>query len=99
MQYFTVPATVNAAGAFNVYPMPSATINAGDFIIGFSAPITPGINPAEVDVDSGSQQRSYVSTNSGATYSLLDTLGTPGNFAIRATISVPGTGNPGGDSS
>src|SRR5262249_8955628 len=94
LQYYMVPANVNALGDFSTYPMPSATINSGDFVVGFVATTPSNIHPADIDVDSPPRQRSYISTDSAATYRLLDALGQAGNFAIRATVAVPGTSGP-----
>jgi hypothetical protein len=78
--------TVGALDAFNTYTVTPLTINAGDFVVGFRV-AAPGLFPVSVDKLPPSQMRSYFSTN-GVTYKLLDTNGSPGNFGIRATVTV-----------
>jgi hypothetical protein len=79
-------AKVNATGAFNTYTVTTPiTITAGDFIVGFIVDNPTGIYPADLDVSSPSQGRSYYAAGS-LNFRLLDAVGLPGNLAIRATV-------------
>ena len=87
MSLARTPARVNTIGQLNSYDAPPVTIQSGDFVVGFVA-----ANPANFfimaeDLSSGSKGRSYLS-NDGVTFSLVDSLGVAGNFAIRATVDL-----------
>jgi hypothetical protein len=70
-----------------MYAVPSLTINSGDFVVGFLANNAAGILPADEDIDTPSQRRSYASTD-GSTFVLLDNVpGVGGNLGIRAALS------------
>ena len=82
-------ATVNTLGAFNSYAVAPVTITSGDFVVGFVVNNANGILPADEDITSGSQQRSYTSTTGGASFVLLDSVpGLGGNLGIRATLTA-----------
>lgn len=83
----TTPATVQTIGQFNVYTVPSVTINSGDFVIGFSLTHAAGVYPIALDQTPPSQRRSYFSSD-GTTFSIIDDLVTTlaGNFEIRGEL-------------
>lgn len=81
----TTPARISAFGQFVSYDVPPLTINAGDFVVGFSlVPQTAAALPALVDTDAA-QGRSYISTD-GGTFSSVATIGAAGNLLIRARV-------------
>ena len=84
-----VPATVKALDAFVTYAVPVRTITSGDFVVGFMLPNPSGIYPADLDVTSASQGRSYTS-NDGVNFFILDSISPDlaGNFGIRAVTTV-----------
>ena len=75
-------------GDFVEFPVPELTINSGDFLVGFAAPIAPGQRPMAVDI-SGYQSRSFASLN-GSVFQPIHLLSavSQGNFAIRAVVDV-----------
>jgi len=77
-------AAVGKLGTFTTYTVPSVTITAGDFVVGFMVNNPANIYPADQDTTTASQGRSYVSTN-GTSFSIIDSV-VPGNFGIRATV-------------
>ena len=84
-----VQTSVKALDTFVTYTVPPRTITSGDFVVGFMLLNPTGIFPAELDVASPSQRRSYTS-NDGVNFFILDDLSPDlaGNFAIRATATV-----------
>ncbi|MFN8003064.1 MAG: M12 family metallo-peptidase [Acidobacteriota bacterium] len=84
----TLSATHISAGQYNSYTLTTpVTINAGDFVIGFSLSIPTGSTwfPESRDTDNP-QGRSYRSTNSGSTYSLATGNA---NYLIRGQYYRP----------
>jgi predicted small lipoprotein YifL len=79
-------ATVQVLDQFNIYPIPALTINSGDFIVGMQFSNAAGVLPFAIDTNPPSQGRSYRSTN-GSSFVVIDTIGTPGNYGIRAIAS------------
>jgi len=76
---------------FNINNGPAIT--AGDWVIGYQAPNPYGGVAFSVDRDGQQQQRSFFSTNNGATFNPL-TSGTPAapsNAMIRAVVSSGGS--------
>jgi len=58
-------------------------------VVGFVVNNANGILPADEDITSGSQQRSYTSTSGGASFVLLDSVpGLGGNLGVRATLTA-----------
>lgn len=86
-QFQPTSATVQALDQFATYTVPSVTINSGDFVIGFRYTSTGAAFPFSLDETPPSRQRSYVST--GGSFAIIDSVGFPGNFGIRAIASVP----------
>ncbi|MBL8167193.1 MAG: putative Ig domain-containing protein [Acidobacteria bacterium] len=84
----TIATTVAASNAFTYYAVTPITINAGDFVVGFSYVPSAGVFPANLD-QTTTQTRSYLSTN-GTSFSTLDSQGYPGNLLVRAEV-FPGT--------
>ncbi|MBL8189997.1 MAG: hypothetical protein JNK38_18425 [Acidobacteria bacterium] len=80
-------ATVQSLDQFVTYTVPSVTINSGDFVVGFRYTSTTGVRPFSLDATPPSRQRSYVSM--GGSFAVIDGLGFPGNFGIRAVATVP----------
>ncbi len=78
--------SIGALDSFVTYPVPARTITSGDFIVGFGVVNPPNVFPAELDVKNPSQQRSYTST--GGAFVLIDSIGAPGNLAIRAVVTI-----------
>jgi uncharacterized protein (TIGR03437 family) len=88
LQLQTVAGTVQALGQFNIYNVPALTINSGDFVVGYIITHATGVFPFAVDTTPPSQRRSYRSTNGGATYQIIDDIGTAGNYGIRARLQT-----------
>jgi hypothetical protein len=85
-----LPAQVTQVGAFNTYTVAAPlTITSGDFIVGLQMDNPPGVYPLELDTTTPSQQRSYYAAGN-LTFTQLDTIGSPGNLAIRAVATVGG---------
>ena len=83
-------AQVTQVGAFNTYTVAAPlTITSGDFIVGLQVDNPPGVYPLEFDTTTPSQQRSYYAAGN-LTFTQLDTIGSPGNLAIRAVATVGG---------
>lgn len=80
-------ATVQALDQFVTYTVPNVTINSGDFVVGFRITVPNGVFPFTYDTTPPSRGRSYVS--SGGSFSTIDSLGLPGNFAFRALVNIP----------
>jgi hypothetical protein len=76
-------------GQFNTYPLtavnPPITANSGDFIVGFEVNEPAGVFPADLDVASTDQGRSYSATLVGNS---LNFTPVKGNLGIRATVKI-----------
>lgn len=79
--------TVQALDQFNVYLVPSLTINTGDFVVGFRYTPTNGVYPVVFDRSPPALGRSYGSSD-GVSFTLQDNYGAGfvGNAGIRASI-------------
>ncbi len=88
LQLQTLPGTVQALGQFNVYNVPALTINSGDFVVGYQITHADGVFPFALDTTPPSQRRSYRSTDNGATFRVIDEVGTAGNYGIRARLQT-----------
>jgi hypothetical protein len=85
---FAAPVQIAQVGAFNTYTLGTPfTITSGDFYVGFQVDNPAAVYPVDYETTSGSKQRSYFGTSSLA---LIDSVGAPGNFGMRAVISVGG---------
>ncbi|MCX6622478.1 MAG: hypothetical protein NTY38_15710 [Acidobacteria bacterium] len=85
--FYQLPGKVASTGGFVEYPLPEATINSGDFVVGFAVDNPANLLPADLDVSTPSQKRSYLGFG-GAIFNLLSGLGLDGNLGIRAKVSV-----------
>jgi uncharacterized protein (TIGR03437 family) len=88
------PTKVAALGSFITYTLsPPVTLTSGDFVVGFLTSNPNGVFPADIDQQSGSKGRSYVSSD-GLTFAKTDSLGPSlaGNFGIRANVNIVGSG-------
>jgi hypothetical protein len=81
-----VQTSVAALDTLVTYNVPARTITSGDFVVGFMVSNPPNVYPADLDLVSPSQNRSYGSTD-GVNFVLL----APGNLAIRAVVTVGGS--------
>ncbi|MBI3208751.1 MAG: choice-of-anchor D domain-containing protein [Candidatus Solibacter usitatus] len=80
--------TVGARGRANEYTLTTPiTISSGDFVVGFSTSNPARFYPMAIDTTT-TRRASYISTT-GTAFNLVDTVGIPGNFAIRAVVDVP----------
>lgn len=82
-----IPAQVQKLGEFNVVSIQPVTITEGDFVVGVQLNQAVNVFPYSLDT-SKSAGRSYRSLD-GATFALVDTLGTAGNYGIRARMLRP----------
>jgi hypothetical protein len=82
-----VNGSINARDVFLNFPVTQRTITSGDFVVGFVVQNPAGVFPADLDAKPPSKQRSFTSSD-GVNFGLLDSLGVPGNLAIRAVVSV-----------
>jgi hypothetical protein len=81
--------SVATRGQFNSLTLATPlTINSGDFVVGFTTNNPPNVYPMAVDQTPPLRQRSYVSVD-GQTFAIVDSLGSPGNSAIRAVVDIP----------
>lgn len=83
----SIAATVQALDQFNVFSIPPLATNAGDFVVGMRITHAAGVFPVAIDTDPPLRRRSYRSLD-GVAYSLIDDIGTPGNYSMRGLISV-----------
>ncbi len=81
-----VSAQVQTLDQFNVYPIPGLAVNSGDFVVGMQINHASGVLPFAIDTTPPLRRRSYRSTN-GTTFSIIDDIGTPGNYGFRALPS------------
>lgn len=86
IHFQTTPATVQALDQFNVYPIQGVAISSGDFVVGMKISHVAGAFPFAIDTTPPSRRRSYRSID-GTTFSLIDDIGTVGNYGIRAVVS------------
>ncbi len=90
--FFLLPEQISAVGVFSTYTLRTPlTIYSGDFVVGFRVDNPVGINPADVDISTPPQMRSYVAAGSinFVTLEAASEGAYTGNFGIRATITVP----------
>jgi hypothetical protein len=90
LTYQRFDATVGTVGGFNTLTLATPiTINAGDFVVGFSTRNPAGIYPMSTDTTPPLRQRSYLSTD-GINFTLADLISRDlaGNFAIRAVVEL-----------
>ncbi|MEP7337208.1 MAG: proprotein convertase P-domain-containing protein [Acidobacteriota bacterium] len=83
----TIPAQVQELGAFTVVAVPPITITQGDFVVGLHLNQIANTFPFALDT-TGSNGRSYRSLD-GVTFATADSLGTAGNYGIRARLVRP----------
>ncbi len=79
---------ITAVNEFSVYTLPAPlTINAGDFVTGFSMVTTPDVIPLGFDNNNPARRRSYRSDD-GVTFTLSEGAGgTAVNYGIRARLA------------
>ncbi len=83
----TTSAQVQKLGEFNVLTIPPVTIAQGDFVVGIQLNQIVNVFPFSLDT-TRSAGRSYRSLD-GSAFELIDTLGTVGNYGIRARLARP----------
>ncbi len=83
----TIPAQIQKVGEFNVVTIPSITITQGDFVVGIQLNQIANAFPFSLDTTK-SASRSYRSLD-GAVFELIDSIGTVGNYGIRARLVRP----------
>jgi subtilisin-like proprotein convertase family protein len=83
----TTPAQVQGLGTFAIVPVPPTTITQGDFVVGLQFNQSANTFPFALDTTK-SKGRSYRSLD-GVTFATTDSLGTPGNYGIRARLVRP----------
>jgi len=83
----TTPAQVQELGAFTIVVVPPTTITQGDFVVGLQLNQSAALFPFALDTTK-SKGRSYRSLD-GMTFATTDSLGTPGNYGIRARLVRP----------
>jgi subtilisin-like proprotein convertase family protein len=83
----TTPAQVQELGTFAIVPVPPTTITQGDFVVGLQLNQSANAFPFALDTTK-SKGRSYRSLD-GVTFATTDSLGTPGNYGIRARLVRP----------
>ncbi|MFN0084250.1 MAG: proprotein convertase P-domain-containing protein [Blastocatellia bacterium] len=88
VQFQTITATVQALGQFNIFPVPDTTITEGDFVAGMRITHAEGVLPVSFDLTPPSRARSYRSSDGNA-FVLTESLGTAGNYGIRARLARP----------
>jgi hypothetical protein len=83
-----VGATIQSLNQFNVYNVPSITINSGDFVVGFGMQIPANVYPGALDTPPPSRRRSYLSTD-GVNFDLTENRSDvpDGNWGIRAIVN------------
>lgn len=86
IEFKALETTIRSITEPNVYDVPDLTITAGEFVVGFKMTKGSEFYPCSMDENSGSQRRSYVSLD-GLSFTLIDELGFPGNFGVRARIT------------
>jgi subtilisin family serine protease len=79
-------ATVQALDRFNIYTIPGVTVISGDVVVGMQMNHAAGAFPFAIDLTPPYQGRSYRSTD-GTTFVTIDTIGTAGNYGIRALLT------------
>lgn len=83
----TTAAQVQQVGAFNVINIPPLTISSGDFVVGIRLTQAANVFPFALDT-TRSKTRSYRSLD-GVTFELIDSIGSFGNYGIRARLVRP----------
>ena len=83
----TTAAQVQQVGAFNVVNVQPVTISSGDFVVGIKLTQAENVFPFALDTTK-SRTRSYRSLD-GLTFELIDSLGSFGNYGIRARLVRP----------
>ncbi len=83
----TTAAQVQQVGAFNVVNISPLTVTSGDFVVGLKLTQTENVFPFALDTTK-SKTRSYRSLD-GLTFELIDSLGSFGNYGIRARLVRP----------
>lgn len=87
LPFQTTAAQIQQIGAFNVVNIPPLTITSGDFVVGIKLTQVENVFPFALDTTK-SKTRSYRSLD-GVTFELIDTLGSFGNYGIRARLVRP----------
>lgn len=87
LTFQTTAAQVQQVGAFNVVNVPPVTITSGDFVVGLKLTQAENVFPFALDTTK-SKTRSYRSLD-GVTFELIDSLGSFGNYGIRARLMRP----------
>ena len=87
LTFQTTAAQVQQVGAFNVVNVPPVTITSGDFVVGIRLTQAENVSPFALDTTK-SKTRSYRSLD-GVSFELIDSLGSFGNYGIRARLVRP----------
>ncbi|MDX2042925.1 MAG: proprotein convertase P-domain-containing protein [Acidobacteriota bacterium] len=87
MTFQTTAAQVQQVGAFNVINIAPLTISSGDFVVGIRLTQAENVFPFALDTTK-SKTRSYRSLD-GVTFELIDSIGSFGNYGIRARLVRP----------
>lgn len=83
----TISAQVQSLAGFNVVSVPPLTLSQGDFVVGIRLNQAPNVFPFALDTTKP-KSRSYLSTD-GASFALVESVGTHGNYGIRARLERP----------
>ena len=87
LTFQTTAAQVQQIGAFNVVNISPLTVTSGDFVVGIKLTQAENVFPFALDTTK-SRTRSYRSLD-GLTFELIDSLGSFGNYGIRARLVRP----------
>ncbi|MEK7831840.1 MAG: BACON domain-containing protein, partial [Acidobacteriota bacterium] len=87
LAFQTIAAQVQQVGTFNAVNVPPVTITSGDFVVGVKLTQAENVFPFALDT-TRSKTRSYRSLD-GVTFELIDSLGSFGNYGLRARLMRP----------